>query len=111
MKQLLVPEKQGLYDPQFEHDSCGVGFVVDVKGRRSRKIIDQAFEVLRNLEHRGASGCETNSGDGAGILFQIPHAFLSRECGKLNFRLPTPPDYAVGMVFLPREEEGRVECE
>jgi glutamate synthase (ferredoxin) len=111
MKQPLVPEKQGLYDPQFEHDSCGVGFVVDVKGRRSRKIVDQAFEVLRNLEHRGASGCETNSGDGAGILLQIPHAFLSRECGKLNFQLPAPPDYAVGMVFLPREHEGRVECE
>ena len=111
MKQPLVPEKQGLYDPQFEHDSCGVGFVVDVKGRRSRKILDQAFEVLRNLEHRGASGCETNSGDGAGILLQIPHAFLSRECRKLNFQLPPPPDYAVGMVFLPREHEGRVECE
>jgi glutamate synthase (ferredoxin) len=88
-----------------------VGFVVDVKGRRSRRIIEQAFEVLANLEHRGACGCEPNSGDGVGILLQIPHAFLDRECGKLNFRLPNSGEYAVGMVFLPTEDEGRAECE
>jgi glutamate synthase (ferredoxin) len=111
MRHPVVPLKQGLYDPQFEHDSCGVGFVVDVKGRRSRKIVDQAFEVLANLEHRGACGCETNSGDGAGILLQIPHAFLHQECGKLSLALPQPGDYAVGMIFMPRDHEGRVECE
>lgn len=111
MKQSRAPEKQGLYDPQFEHDSCGLGFVVDVKGRRSRKIVEQAFEVLRNLDHRGASGCEPNSGDGAGILLQLPHAFLKRECGKSGFELPEPGNYAVGMIFLPGDLEGRAECE
>jgi glutamate synthase (ferredoxin) len=111
MRQPVLPLKQGLYDPRYEHDSCGVGFVVDVKGRRSRRIVEQAFEVLANLEHRGACGCEPNSGDGVGILLQIPHAFLDRECGKLNFRLPNSGEYAVGMVFLPKEDKGRAECE
>jgi len=106
-----LPSKQGLYDPQNEHDSCGLGFVVDVKGRRSRRIVEQAFEVLVNLEHRGACGCEENSGDGAGILFQIPHGFLARECDALEFALPNPGLYAVGMVFLPTDNEGRRECE
>ena len=109
--QTAAPSRQGLYDPAHEHDSCGVGFVVDIKGRRSRRIVDQAFEVLANLEHRGACGCETNSGDGAGILLQIPHAFFARECADLNFSLPGAGLYAVGMVFLPNDDEGRADCE
>ena len=71
-----APAKQGLYDPRYEHDACGVGFVADIKGRRSHQIVNDALEVLRNLEHRGASGCEANSGDGAGILIQTPHGFV-----------------------------------
>src|SRR5678816_4616622 len=70
------PPKQGLYDPQFEHDACGVGFVVNIKGRKSHAIIQQALQILLNLDHRGACGCEANTGDGAGILIQPPHDFL-----------------------------------
>src|SRR5256885_7987384 len=73
------PDAQGLYDPRFEHDSCGVGFVVDIKGRRSHTIVSQALQVLINLLHRGACGCEANTGDGAGILLQMPDKFLRRE--------------------------------
>jgi glutamate synthase (ferredoxin) len=109
-KQLSTPPaRQGLYDPRHEHDSCGLGFVVDIKGRKSRRILQQAIEVLENLEHRGACGCEPNTGDGAGILLQIPHAFFARECPSLN--LPAPDDYAIGMVFLPTEAKSRRECE
>ena len=79
-----LPEAQGLYNPGHEHDACGVGFVVDMKGRRSHAIVAQALEVLKNLLHRGACGCEVNTGDGAGILIQIPHAFLTRECARLG---------------------------
>src|SRR5215469_12461917 len=74
------PPKQGLYDPQFEHDACGVGFVVNVKGKKSHEIIEQALTVLLNLDHRGACGCEVNTGDGAGILMQMPHSFLKKVC-------------------------------
>jgi len=103
--------KQGLYNPQFEHDSCGVGFVVDIKGRRSRRIVEQAIQVLMNLEHRGACGSETNTGDGAGILLQIPHGFFARECERRNFKLPRAGAYGVGMVFLPKDAGSRRECE
>ena len=111
MKQTASPSKQGLYDPQFEHDSCGLGFVVDVEGRRSRRIVEQAIQVLLNLEHRGACGCEANTGDGAGILLQIPHQFFARECAHRRFKLPGAGDYGVGMVFLPRNGASRRECE
>ncbi|HEV8186694.1 MAG TPA: glutamate synthase large subunit [Pyrinomonadaceae bacterium] len=103
-----APQKQGLYDPRNEHDACGVGFVADVKGRRSHQIVRNALEVLRNLEHRGASGCDANSGDGAGILIQTPDAFLRREC---SFELPAFGQYAVGMVFLPVADTSRQQCE
>ena len=73
-----LPAAQGLYDPAHEHDACGVGFVVDIKGRKSHAIVSQALTVLKNLLHRGACGCEVNTGDGAGILIQMPHAFLAR---------------------------------
>ena len=98
-----LPPAQGLYDPSHEHDACGVGFVVDIKGRRSHAIVSQALTVLKNLLHRGACGCEINTGDGAGILIQIPHAFLSRECGRLGITLPAPGQYGAGLVFLPRD--------
>src|ERR1044072_1660708 len=98
-----MPPAQGLYDPAHEHDACGVGFVVDMKGRKSHAIVDQALQVLKNLLHRGARGCEVNTGDGAGILIQMPHAFLARECGRLGFPLPAPRHYGAGLVFLPRD--------
>ena len=102
-----LPPKQGLYDPQFEHDSCGVGFVVDIAGRKSNDIVRRSLQVLVNLQHRGAKGCEANTGDGAGILIQIPHEFLKAECKKLGFELPTPGNYGVGMVCLPRDSHSQ----
>src|ERR1043165_1578254 len=111
MTRTTFPERQGLYDPRFEHGACGLGFVVDIKGRRSHEIVRNGLQVLLNLEHRGASGCEKNTGDGAGVLIQIPHQFLARECEKLGITIPAPDGYGVGMVFLPREEEGARQCE
>jgi glutamate synthase (ferredoxin) len=105
------PSKQGLYDPQYEHDSCGVGFVVDLKGRPSHDIVSKAVRVLLNLGHRGACGCEKNTGDGAGILMQMPHHFLLQECDKLAIRLPAQGDYGVGMVYLPTDPADRRACE
>ncbi len=102
-----VPPKQGLYDPRFEHDACGVGMVVNIDGRKSREIIRQALTVLTNLTHRGARGSETNTGDGAGILMQIPHAFLKRKAERHGFTLPEPGQYGVGMVFLPQDVNHR----
>src|SRR5438477_50525 len=93
---------QGLYDPAHEHDACGVGFVVDIKGRKSHAIVRQGLLVLINLLHRGACGCEPNTGDGAGILLQVPDRFLRKQCGRLGIPLPGPKDYGVGCVFLPR---------
>src|SRR5262245_24166062 len=106
-----IPEKQGLYDPQFEHDSCGVGFIVDMHGRKSHTIVRNAMQVLINLEHRGAKGCEVNTGDGAGITMQVPDKFLRIEAGKLGIDLPKPGRYGVGMVFLPRNPDSRRQCE
>jgi len=107
----MLPPKQGLYDPLYEHDSCGVGFIVDLKARKSHDIIRNAVQILSNLEHRGACGCEKNTGDGAGILIQTPHRFFQQECAKLNLDLPSPGDYAVGTVFLPTNPADRQECE
>lgn len=106
-----MPPKQGLYDPQHEHDACGIGFVVNIKGKQSNEIIRQAITVLNNLDHRGASGSEANTGDGAGILIQIPHKFLQRSCEGVGISLPDPGDYGVGMIFLPPEREQRRPCE
>ncbi|MBI4432004.1 MAG: glutamate synthase large subunit [Candidatus Omnitrophica bacterium] len=102
-----APQKQGLYDPAFEKDSCGVGFVAQLKGKKSHEIVRQALQVLLNLSHRGACGCEPNTGDGAGILLQIPHAFLKKVCADHKISLPEPKAYGVGMVFLPRDEKKR----
>jgi glutamate synthase (ferredoxin) len=111
MTETGCPEKQGLYDPKHEHDACGFAFVVDIKGRASHDIVHKALTVLVNLEHRGAAGAEKNTGDGAGILLQTPHAFLRQACGRLGFALPGDGQYAVGMVFLPPNAEGRAACE
>src|SRR3989449_10319516 len=111
MKTNGLPPRQGLYDPWFEHDACGVGFVVNVKGKKSHQIIQQALQVLRNLDHRGACGCEANTGDGAGILMQMPHAFLQKQCEQLGFKLPKPGQYGAGLVFLPRDPPERQQCE
>jgi glutamate synthase domain-containing protein 2/glutamate synthase domain-containing protein 1/glutamate synthase domain-containing protein 3 len=102
---------QGLYDPAFEHEACGVGFVVDVKGRPSHRIVEQGLEILRNLEHRGACGCDPLTGDGAGILLQIPHEFFAEQCRALRIELPEPGEYGLGMVFLPTDPAERRECE
>ena len=95
---------RGLYDPRDEHDACGVGFVVDVKGRRSHEVVRMALRVLINLKHRGASGSEPNTGDGAGMLVQTPDAFLRRA---VPFTLPDPGGYGVGLVFLPHNPRDR----
>lgn len=100
-----LPPKQGLYDPQFEHDSCGVGFVVNIKGRRSHDIVQKALTILCNLDHRGACGSEANTGDGSGILIQIPHEFFAAKALDEGFVLPAPGDYGVGMVFVPKDAE------
>src|SRR3989440_10277301 len=105
------PAKEGLYDPQFEHESCGVGFVVNIKGRKSHAIISQAIQVLLNLDHRGACGCEANTGDGAGILIQPPHEFLKLVSREARLSLPSPGEYAVGTVFMPQDRAQRAECE
>jgi glutamate synthase (NADPH) large chain len=106
-----LPPRQGLYDPAFEHDSCGVGFVANVKGKRSHQILIDAEEVLRNMDHRGACGCEPNTGDGAGILTALPHEFLERVArNELGAALPPPGQVAAGIVFLPKLEEERAKC-
>jgi len=104
------PPKQGLYDPWFEHDACGVGFVADLKGRKSHDILEKGLQILLNLEHRGACGCESNTGDGAGILIQMPHDFLAEECEQLRVRLPGHGQYAAGMLFLPTDASERSSC-
>jgi len=106
-----LPRQQGLYDPRFEHESCGVGFVVNVKGRRSHDLIRQALQILINLRHRGACGCEANTGDGAGILLQTPHRFLQQACADAGIALPEPGRYGVGAIFLSAEAPHRLKCE
>src|SRR5271157_2779755 len=106
-----LPKAQGLYDPRNEHDACGIGFVASVRGQKSHDIIVKGIEVLINLTHRGACGCDPKTGDGAGVLIQIPHKFFARECGRLGFTLPPAGEYGVGMVFLPVEPHARLQCE
>ncbi len=106
-----LPAKQGLYDPRFEHDACGVGFVVDIKGRASHGIVQDALTVLNNLDHRSACGAEVNTGDGAGLLIQLPHKLLVKVCAAAGFVLPDRGAYGVGMVFLPQDADARRRCE
>jgi glutamate synthase (ferredoxin) len=105
------PGPQGLYDPQFEHDACGVGFVANIKGAKSHTIVEQALQVLLNLDHRGACGSEVNTGDGAGILIQMPHEFFKAACQAAGIALPNFGEYGAGMVYLPQDATERRECE
>ncbi len=105
------PQKQGLYDPSFEKDSCGVGFIVDIFGKKTSEIISSGLEILKNLAHRGATGSDPETGDGAGILIQVPHAFFQDELSAMQIKLPGEGDYAVGMLFFPMEPNARYYCE
>ena len=106
-----VPSAQGLYSPFNEHDACGMGLVASIRGEKSHDIIRKGLEVLINLTHRGAAGCDPQTGDGAGILIQIPHVFFARECGELGMQLPGPGEYGVAMCFLPVDRQDRLQCE
>ncbi len=101
---------QGLYRPEFEHDSCGTGFITNINGHKSNQIIADALTMLENMEHRGACGCDPDSGDGAGILIQLPHEFFMEECSNLEISLPEPGEYGVGMIFFPKESAVKKAC-
>ena len=105
------PAQQGLYNPANEHDACGVGFIAHIKGQKSHEIVSQGLQILANLTHRGATGYDPKLGDGAGILIQMPDAFMRKEASKLNITLPAAGDYACGTVFLPQSQNGRIACE
>ncbi len=106
-----LPGPQGLYDPRNEHDACGIGFVANIKGEPSHDIVLKGLEILVNLAHRGACGCDAETGDGAGVLIQIPHEFFAKETATLGFSLPPRGEYAVAMCFLPVEHQQRLACE
>ncbi|MEA2763290.1 MAG: glutamate synthase large chain, partial [Gemmatimonadaceae bacterium] len=106
-----MTEKQGLYDPAYEHDACGIGFVAHIHGVRSRDVIDKSLEVLKNLSHRSAVAADACTGDGAGILLQVPHSFLRRVCGPAGISLPDAGSYGVGMMFLPSRKADQLVCE
>ncbi|MBF8270490.1 MAG: gltB, partial [Gammaproteobacteria bacterium] len=110
MKELTGNQAEGLYDPAHEHDSCGIGFVVDMRGRKSHAIVQNALTVLKNLMHRGACGCEENTGDGVGILIQKPHKFFQKVCRAAGFELPASEAYGAGLVFLPRDPQQSRQC-
>jgi len=107
---MRLETEKGLYDPRYEHDACGVGFVVNIDGTATHTIIRQGIQVLENLVHRGACGCDPDTGDGAGILIQIPHRFFAEQAETLGFELPPPGRYAAGMVFLPSKTKDRKAC-
>src|SRR5271156_6812821 len=107
----LLPRAQGLYDPANERDSCGVGVVADMNGRKSHAILQKGLQILVNLDHRGATGADATLGDGCGVLTQIPHAFFARECEKLGINLPAPSHYAIGQFFMPRSSEAHAQVE
>src|SRR5215469_12031721 len=106
-----LPSPQGLYDPRNEHDACGIGFVVNIKAEPSHDIVLKGLQILQNLAHRGASGCDAETGDGAGVLIQIPHKFFVKESAALGFTLPQAGEYGVAMCFLPVERQQRHVCE
>jgi glutamate synthase (NADPH/NADH) large chain len=106
-----LPVQQGLYDPRQERDACGVGFVAHIKGKKSHDMVSQGLQILKNLTHRGAVGADPLAGDGAGILLQVPDAFLRAKCAAMNVTLPSVGSYGVGMLFLPRDAKARAVCE
>src|SRR6266542_4865685 len=105
--QSQFPQAEGLYDPAFEHDACGVGLISNIKGARSHDIVRLGLDMLVNLSHRGAVGSDPETGDGAGILMQVPHAFLQGQCADLGIHLPPAGQYAVGMLYTPRDDPRR----
>ena len=107
----MPPVRQGLYDPANEHDACGLGFIAHIKGDKSHAIVTQGLAILKNLTHRGATGADPLQGDGAGIMIQLPDAFLRKVCGQRGLTLPALGRYGVGMVFLPKEPASRMACE
>ena len=110
-RQIGFPKKQGLYDPAYERDSCGVGFVANVKGVPSHQIVLDAIQMLKNMDHRGACGCEANTGDGSGILTGLPWGFLDKVAQReLGVKLPEKGRFGAGLVFLPRVEAERAKC-
>src|SRR5688572_16539820 len=108
---VVTRDRSTLYEPWTEHDACGVGFVADIAGQRSRSVIDDGLEVLRRLSHRAACGADPETGDGAGILLQIPHRFFKAEGLRLGFDMPRRRRYAIGQVFLPPDRTARAACE
>jgi len=106
-----MPARQGLYDPSYEKDSCGVGFIADMKNRKSHAIVAQGLQILHNIDHRGAVGADPKLGDGCGILTQIPHRFFKEECARIGIELPEPGHYAIGQFFMPQEADNRATCE
>ena len=110
MRHHHFPPKQGLYDPESEHDSCGVGFVCNIKGVKSNIIVKQGIEVLNRLAHRGAVGADPKTGDGAGILIQIPHEFFKKIAANNKIDLPGPGLYGTGLIFFPQDSEERKFC-
>ena len=107
LKSKGIPQSIGMYNPEFEHDACGLGFVANIKGEKSHEIVLNGIEILENLKHRGAVGCDPKTGDGAGITTQIPHELFLKECERLDIELPTPGNYGAGLVFLPTIAEDR----
>ncbi|HXS17723.1 MAG TPA: glutamate synthase subunit alpha, partial [Polyangiaceae bacterium] len=107
---MSLPPKEGLYDPAYEHDACGIGMVANINGKPTHEIVRQGVNILLNLEHRGASGCDPLTGDGAGILTQIPDQFFRIECAKLGIALPEKGKYGAGLVFLPQAQSERDRC-
>ncbi|MBV9961224.1 MAG: hypothetical protein JO072_03185, partial [Parafilimonas sp.] len=105
-----MANNKGLYHPSYEHDACGIGFVANINGKKSFQTIADALTVLENMEHRGACGCENNTGDGAGIMIQTPHDFFVEECAALGFDLPEYGRYGVGVLFIPKEQQLIEEC-
>ena len=102
--------RKGLYTPELEHDACGIGFIANINGTKTNAVLRDALSMLENMEHRGGKGCNAKTGDGAGILIQLPHDFLEEEAGRLGFELPAPGKYGVGMVFFPRDKKVANAC-
>ena len=96
-------QSTGMYDPRYEHDACGLAFIAHLRGDKSRALVEDALKALESLDHRGACGCDAETGDGAGIMLQLPHRFFKRVGLALGFKIPRRRRYAVGQVFLPRD--------
>ena len=107
---MSLPPRSGLDDPRSQHDSCGIGFVASLKGVPTHDIVRKGVEILLNLVHRGACGCDPLTGDGAGLLLQVPHEFFRRESDTLGFELPELGQYGAGLVFLPRDRVAQGRC-